>query len=164
MAIELSTAGIKVKWAVETTVGTRPTTGYTALTGVKSISEFNPEPNQIDVTPLEELEWHRYIPGLKDVGGAQQLTVNDYDDFRTSWDAMMTAYYGDGTSQNPGAKSQGKALWIEYNVPGITSKPSFFYSAEPQDLGFNGAEVDSAYENVAYLTPNKVAGWAAASA
>ena len=155
MAIELSTAGILVKWAVETTAGTRPVAGYTELVGVKSISEFNPEPNQIDVTPLAELEWHRYIPGLKDVGGAQQLTVNDYDDFRTSWDAMMTAYET--------AKATGKALWIEYFVPGITSKPSFFYSATPQALGFNGAEVDSAYENVAYLTPNKVVGWAAAS-
>ena len=155
MAIELSTAGIKVKWAVESTAGTRPTTGYTELVGVKSISEFNPEPNQIDVTPLAEETWHRYLPGLKDVGGAQQLTVNDYDDFRTSWDALMTAY--------DTAFASGKALWIEYNVPGITTKPSFFYSAVPQDLGFNGAEVDSAYENVVYLTPNKVAGWAAAS-
>ena len=155
MAIELSTAGIKVKWAVETVAGTRPTTGYAELVGVKSISEFNPEPNQIDVTPLAEEVWHRYIPGLKDAGGAQQLTVNDYDDFRTSWDALMTAYET--------AVAAGKALWIEYNVPGLTSKPSFFYSAVPQDLGFNGADVDSAYENIVYLTPNKVAGWAAAS-
>ena len=155
MAIELSTAGITVKWAVEATANTRPTSGYTKLSGVKSISEFNPEPNQIDVTPLDEETWHRYIPGLKDVGGAQQLTVNDYDDFRTSWDALMTAYTT--------ASATGKGLWIEYNVPGITSKPSFFYRAVPQDLGFNGAEVDSAFENVVYLTPNMIAGWAAAS-
>ena len=156
MAIELSTAGITVKWAVEATAGTRPTAGYAEIVGVKSISEFNPEPNMIDVTPLKEPEWHRYIPGLRDAGGAQQLTVNDYDDFRTSWDAMMTAYET--------AKETGKALWIEYNVPGITGKPSFYYSATPQPLGFNGAEVDSANDNVAYLTPNIVAGWAAASA
>lgn len=155
MAIELSTAGITVKWAVEATANTRPTSGYTKLSGVKSISEFNPEPNQIDITPLDEGTWHRYIPGLKDVGGAQQLTVNDYDDFRTSWDALMTAYTT--------ASATGKGLWIEYNVPGITSKPSFFYRAVPQDLGFNGAEVDSAFENVVYLTPNMIAGWAAAS-
>lgn len=155
MAIELSTAGITVKWAVEATANTRPTSGYTKLSGVKSISEFNPEPNQIDVTPLDEETWHRYIPGLKDVGGAQQLTVNDYDDFRTSWDALMAAYAT--------ASETGKGLWIEYNVPGITSKPSFFYRAVPQDLGFNGAEVDSAFENVVYLTPNMIAGWAAAS-
>lgn len=151
MAIELSTAGIKVSWAVEATAGTRPSTGYIQIKGVKSIDEFNPEPNNIDVTPLEEEEWHRYVAGLKDVGGAKQLTVNDYDDFRTSWDQLMTAYNA--------VKSTGKAVWIQYNVPGITSKPSFFYRAIPQELGFNGAEVDSAYENVAYLVPNKVHGW-----
>lgn len=153
MAIELSTAGITVSWAVETTAGTKPT-NFKQIHGVKSISEFNPEPNTIDVTPLEEEEWHRYIPGLKDVGGSQQLTVNDYDDFRTSWDALMTAY---------AALTGGKELWIQYKVPGITSKPSFYYTAVPSDLGFNGAEVDSAYENVVYLTPNKVKGWDTAS-
>lgn len=157
MAIELSTAGILVRWAVEAVAGTRPTTGYAALNGIKSIPEFGGEPNQMDCTPLEETEWHRYIPGLKDAGGAVGLTVNDYDDFRTSWNAMMTAYET--------AKAAGKALWIEYYVPGLSSgsKPSFFYSATPSDLGFGGAEVDSVYENVAYLTPNKVHGWDTAS-
>ena len=154
MAIELSTAGIKVYYAAEATAGTRPTTksSYTELVGIKSISEFNPEPNQIDVTPLAETTWHRYIPGLKDVGGSQQLTVNDYDDFRTSWDSLMTAY---------AALTGGKEMWFMYEVPGITSKPCFYYSGVPQDLGFNGAEVDSAFENVVYITPNKVVGWAA---
>lgn len=156
MAIELSTAGIQVFYAVETTAGTRPTatSAWTnEIKGVKSISEFNPEPNTIDVTPLAETTWHRYIPGLKDVGGAQQLTVNDYDDFRTSWTAVMTAYTG---------LTAGKAMWFMYKVPGITSKPCFYYCGTPQELGFNGAEVDSAFENVAYITPNKVEGWAAA--
>ena len=151
MAIELSTAGILVRWAVEATAGTRPTTGYVAFKGIKSIPEFGGEPNQLDCTPLEETEWHRYIPGLKDAGGSVGLTVNDYDDFRSSWSSMMTAYNT--------AKASGKALWIEYLVPGLTSKPSFFYSATPSDLGFGGAEVDGVFENVAYLTPNKVHGW-----
>lgn len=155
MAIELSTAGILVKWAVETTAGTRPTTGYTAFTGVKSIPEFGSEPNQLDCTPLEETAYHRYIPGLKDVGGAVGLTVNDYDDFRTSWNAMMTAYET--------AHAAGKELWIEYYVPGLTTEPSFYYSATPSELGFGGADVDAVYENTAYLTPNKVHGWDAAS-
>ena len=151
MAIELITAGILVRWAIEATAGTRPTTGYVAFKGIKSIPEFGGEPNQLDCTPLEETEWHRYIPGLKDAGGSVGLTVNDYDDFRSSWSSMMTAYNT--------AKASGKALWIEYLVPGLTSKPSFFYSATPSDLGFGGAEVDGVFENVAYLTPNKVHGW-----
>jgi len=157
MSIELSTAGIKVKWAVEVTEGTRPTSGYTVLSGIKSIPEFNPEPNLLDVTPLEETAYKRYIPGLRDNGGAIGLSVNDYDDFRTSWAAMMTAYAT--------ASAAGKALWIEYYVPGISAanKPSFYYKAVPQNFGFGGAEVDGVLENTAYLVPNEVHGWDAAS-
>ena len=159
MAIELSTAGILVKWAVETTEGTRPTSGYSTLRGVKSIPDFNPEPSTIQVTPLAETEWHHYIPGLKDPGGPQALTVNDYADFRTDWGSLMTAYTT--------AHASNKALWIEYYVAPLAAqsvaKPSFFYSATPSELGFAGAEVDSALENQPYLTPNKIEGWAAAS-
>lgn len=57
MAIELSTAGILVKWAVETTAGTMPTTGYSVLKGVKSLGEMNPEPETLEVTDLSDTEW-----------------------------------------------------------------------------------------------------------
>ena len=154
MAIELSTAGIKVKWAVEGSVGGgRPTSGYLEIKGVKSIPEFNPEPSTLEVTDLSDTEWKRYIPGLKDPGGAIGLTVNDFADFRTSWDGMLTAYAT--------AKAAGKKLWVEYVIPGMTD--SFYYEAVPSALGFNGAEVDSVLENVAYFTPNSAPVWAAAS-
>lgn len=152
MALELSTAGILVKWAVETTAGTRPTTGYATIPGVKSIPEFNPEPNQIDVTDLAETEYHKYIAGLKDIGGAIGLTVNHYADFRTAWEAMYTAWET--------AKASDKALWIEYAIPGDMS---FYYEAIPTPIGFGGAEVDAVLENVAYLTPNSAPVWATAS-
>ena len=157
MAIELSTAGIQIKYAAEATAGTRPTTGYTALKGVKSIPEIGGEPNNLDATPLEETGWHRYIPGLNDSGGALGITVNDYDDFRTSWAAMMTAYAT--------AKAAGKGMWFEINIPGMAaaSKPSFFFSGVPDDLGFGGAEVDAVFENTAYITVNKIHGWDTAS-
>ena len=41
MAINLSTAGIHLLYAVETTKGTRPTEGYVDLKGVKSIDFMN---------------------------------------------------------------------------------------------------------------------------
>lgn len=152
MAIELSTAGILVKWAAETTAGTRPTTGYSTIRGVKSISEFNPEPSTLEVTDLADKEWKRYIPGLKDVGGTQQLTVNDFADFRDDWDDLVDAY--------DEAKAVGKAIWIEYAIPGMDS---YFYEGIPSNLGFNGASVDSVLENVAYITPNSAPVWATAS-
>ena len=76
MAINLSTAGIKLKYAVETTKGTRPTSGYTALTGAKSTPSLNPSPDTLETTTLDELEYKTYIDGLKDLGGALEFTFN----------------------------------------------------------------------------------------
>lgn len=153
MAIELSTAGMKVKWAIEVTANTRPTTGYAQIRGCKSISGYNPEPSQLETTDLSQTEWKTYIPGLKDPGGVQSITVNDYADFRDDWSAMLTAYKT--------GSANGLAVWVEYSIP---NHDSFYYRAVPSDLGFNGAEVDSILENVAYFTPNSAPVWAAASA
>ena len=56
MAIDLSTAGIHLKYAVEATKGTRPTTGYTDLPGVKTIPNMNPSPDTLETTDLNEVE------------------------------------------------------------------------------------------------------------
>lgn len=152
MALELSTAGIKLKYACEATAGTRPTSGYTAIPGVKSIPAFNPEPSNLDVTDLSATEWKSYIPGLKDPGGAIGVTVNHYATFRTAWETMLSDYAT--------ASADGKALWVEIAIP---NEDSFYFEAIPSALGFNGAEVDSVLENVAYLTPNSAPVWATAS-
>lgn len=144
MAIELSTAGILVKWATGTT---RPSTGYKTIRGVKSISEFNPEPSTLEVTDLSDKEWKRYIPGLKDVGGTQQLTVNDFADFRDDWEELLAA-------------AEDGEIWFEYAIPGMDS---YYYKGVPSALGFNGADVDAVLENVAYITPNSAPVWATAS-
>ena len=59
MANEFSTAGITLKYAVEATAGTRPTTGFTAIPGIKSMPEFNPEPSSLEVTDLSDTVWKR---------------------------------------------------------------------------------------------------------
>lgn len=155
MALEILSAGMAVKWAVETTAGTRPTTGYAALVGVKSISEDNEAPNTIQTTPLSATKRHTYILGLQGGDGAQQLTVNDYADFRTSWDAMYEAYET--------AKAAGKALWIEYAYPAGYNMESYYYTAIPSALAFGGAEVDAVLENNVYLVQTNEPQFAAAS-
>ena len=157
MSKELSTLGITLKYCVETTAGTRPTTGYTQIHGIRSLPGFGSEPDAIESTPLEETDWKRYIKGLRDAGGSYGITVNDYDTFRSEWAACVSAY---ATGQ-----STGKDTWFEITVPGIASanKPSFFFNGEPIELGFNGAEVNSLLENMAYIIPNKTIGWATSS-
>ena len=152
MANEISTAGILLKYAVETTAGTRPTTGFTQIPNVKSIPEFNAEPSNLEVTDLSDTVWKRYIPGLKDIGGAISITVNFNDTFKTAWETMMSAYTT--------AKGSNKATWFEYSIPGMDS---FYFSGELSELGFVGADVDSVFEGSVYITPNTIAGFAAAS-
>ena len=151
MAIELSTAGILLGYAVEQTAGTKPT-AFTQIKGAKSLPDFNPEPSTLETTPLEATEWKTYIDGLKDPGGALSVTFNMTEDLQTTWDAIVEAYKT--------AAEAGKKTWCEFYIPGLTK--AFFFTGNPSPLGFAGAEVDSVLENTAYITPNGNIGWATA--
>ena len=151
MAIELSTAGILLGYAVEQTAGTKPT-AFTQIKGAKSLPDFNPEPSTLETTPLEATEWKTYIDGLKDPGGALSVTFNMTEDLQTTWDAIVEAYKT--------AAEAGKKTWWEFYIPGLTM--AFFFTGNPSPLGFAGAEVDSVLENTAYITPNGNIGWATA--
>lgn len=150
--IPISTAGITLKYAVETTAGTRPTTGYTQIKGITNIGDINPEPNMLDCTELTELVMHQYIPGLKDMGGAITVTANLYDTFMTAWQALVTA------SQT--AAASGLATWFEIVIPG---QNSFYVAGVPSELGFSEAAVDEVLQVDAYIAPTKWEGYAAAS-
>lgn len=150
--LEILTAGIKVKYAVETTAGTRPTTGYTEIPDITAIPEYNPQPTNHQVTNLSDKKYHRYIPGLQDPGGAMGLSANDTDALETAWGAMVTAAAT--------GRAAGKQLWIEYAIPG---RDSVYYTAIPTEYGFGGAEVDSPLTTTVYLTPNSEPIRAAAS-
>lgn len=148
--MDLSTAGIKIYYAVETTAGTRPTTGWAEIPGVKSIPEFGSEPSQLESTTLNATTWRTYVAGLRDTGGAVGLTFNDNDTFQSAWEDLKDAY--------DTGKASGLATWIEYVVPNMTK--AFSYTADIADLGFGGAEVDSILENTGYVVPSGGIGWA----
>lgn len=157
MANAISTAGIEVRYAVETTAGTRPTSGYTQIKGVKVIPAFGDTVNTLQSTPLEALVNHTYIEGLRDSGGSISLTVNDYPEFRVAWDACVDAAE---------ALTGGKEMWFEVYIPGMTisgTQTSFYFPGKPVALGFGGAEVDSVFENTANIIPTGDYAWEAAS-
>ena len=62
MGIPLSTAGISVKYAVEATAGTRPTTGFIVIPDIKEIPELNSSPESLDATDLSAQEYRSSIP------------------------------------------------------------------------------------------------------
>lgn len=143
MAIDLSTAGVQLLYAVETTAGTRPTTGYTRIRGVKSTPSLNPAPDTLETTTLDETEYKTYIDGLKDMGGALEFTFNLTADLITAWDTLMSAYET--------AKASNKATWFTIVVPGLTD--SFYFTGNPSAMGLPETSVNSVLEITNYITP-----------
>lgn len=148
----LSTAGMTLQYATETTPGTRPTTGYTKIPEVKSMPSFNPSPNTIDSTTLEETEYMTYVQGLKDLGGALEYGANLTEDLIEAWDTLMEAYET--------AIEGGKQVWFAVVHPQLTN--ATYFVGEPAPIGLNEAEVDSMLETTLYITPNSAPIMAAA--
>jgi hypothetical protein len=143
MAINLSTIGVQLHYAVEATAGTRPTSGYTRIYGIKSTPSLNPAPDTIETTTLDELEYKTYVDGLKDLGGALEFTFNLTEELITAWDALITAY-------ESGA-DEGKQTWFAIVVPGLTD--AFYFPGNPSKMGLPETAVNSVLEITNYITP-----------
>ena len=145
MAINLSTAGIHLYYAVEKTAGTRPTTksDYTDLVGVKSIPSLNPAPETLETTDLNQTEYKTYIDGLKDLGGALEFNFNLTQDLVGMWEDMMEAYET--------AKATNKSVWFLIDIPGLTN--GLYFPGNPSSMGIPEAEVSSVLEITNYITP-----------
>lgn len=145
MAINLSTAGIHLYYAVEQTGGTKPTakSDYIDLVGVKSIPSLNPSPETLETTTLNETEWKTYIDGLKDLGGALEFTFNLTQDLVTMWDTLMEAHES--------AKATNKATWFLIDIPGLTE--GLYFPGNPSSMGIPEAAVSSVLEITNYITP-----------
>lgn len=145
MAINLSTAGIHLYYAVEATQGTRPTTksDYTDLIGVKNIPSMNPAPETLETTDLNQTEYKTYIDGLKDLGGALEFTFNLTQDLVTMWSELMEAYET--------AKQTNKATWFLIDIPGLTE--GLYFPGNPSSMGIPEAAVSSVLEITNYITP-----------
>ena len=143
MAINLSTAGVQLWYAVETSAGVRPTSGYVRIKGIKSTPSLNPAPDTLETTTLDETEYKTYIDGLKDLGGALEFTFNLTEELITNWGTLMTTYTT--------AKASGKAIWFEILVPGLTN--AFFFTGNPSEMGLPETEVNSVLEITNYITP-----------
>lgn len=148
MAINLSTAGVQLWYAVESTAGTRPTSGYVRITGIKSTPSLNPAPDTLETTTLDETEYKTYIDGLKDLGGALEFTFNLTEELITTWETLMDAYEA--------GKLTNKATWFAIVVPGLTK--AFYFTGNPSDMGLPETEVNTVLEITNYITPTNAPG------
>lgn len=158
MAGEVSTAGISIKYAPETTAGTRPTTGYkTKATGgtlgiadyVTGINGLGAEYEQYEVTPLSETQRHRFIPGLMGNDGNVSLNANINKLSRTDWGLIVSEYE---------ALEDGKGLWFEFTLP--EDDQSLYIRGIPTPMNFPDVEVAQAVQGAIQLIENQYAGWA----
>lgn len=153
MGIAISTAGVTFGYAVETTKGTRPTSGYTLIPDVKEIPEMNPEPETLETTVLSETEFKTYIEGLKDLGGALNFLANYTTDLETVWAELVAAYKA--------AIAEDKATWFEVKHPKLDK--SVFFTGQPSAMGLPAMAVGNVLETNLYITPTNAPAWEAKS-
>lgn len=143
MSERVSTAGMSIQYAVEETAGVRPTDGWKIIPEIKSMPDFNPTPNAIQSTTLLETEYHTYVKGLKDLGGAMEYGANLTDDFIDFVDNMVDDYET--------AVLARKSMWFVIVHPKL--EHAVYFTGEPSPLGFNAADVDAMLETTLYITP-----------
>ena len=149
MGIAVNTAGVTFGYAVETSKGTRPTSGYTLIPDVKEIPEMNPEPETLETTVLSETEFKTYIEGLKDLGGALSFLANFTEELEEVWGELVAAYKT--------AAASGLATWYEIKHPKI--EKSVFFTGQPSAMGLPAMSVNSVLETNLYITPTNAPAW-----
>lgn len=148
MSQRFSTAGMRLYYVVEAEAGTRPTSGLAKIPEVKSIPSFNPSPETIDSTTLEETEYRTYVEGLKDLGGALEFGANVTEDLITAWENCVAAH---------DALTGGKVMWFYIIHDKLTKAVAF--EGDPSPLGLNESSVGSMLETTLYITPNSAPQW-----
>jgi hypothetical protein len=143
MGIALSTIGIKVSYAVETEIGTRPTSGYKHIPDLKSMPSTNPSPNTSDASTFDNIQYTSYVRLLKDLGGALEISANLTQELFDTWDEMCDQY--------DASIKEGKRMWFCFDIPGFNK--SAFLTVEPSRMGIPEASANSLLETTLYITP-----------
>lgn len=160
MAGEISSAGVKIYYAPESTAGTMPSTGFKQkATGatlniadyVTGVSGLGADYDMLDVTPLSETERHRFIKGLQSNDGSIELSANINPTSRADWGAIVDEY---------AALTGGKALWFEFILPGDTD--AIFVRGEPLPMRFPDVEAGTAVQGAVQIVENQYADWTTA--
>ena len=118
----LSTLGVKLGYAVETTANTKPA-AFTWLERANSISGIELPSEQIDASALEDYAT-RYVAGRQDSGGEWTVTFNLTSEVVGQLEDMISAY-------NTAAASNLN-MWFEVWTPNQTK--GFFVVAQPPQI------------------------------
>lgn len=149
--VRLALAGSHLAYAVETTAGTMPSTGWAEVPEVTSIPELaSAEFDQIDMTPINATKSHITINGLRAAPGTLAFEANLSDTLLTFWNTtLMTAY----TTAN----ADGKAMWFAVILNGMDK--AYCFTAKPTELTFPGGDVSNGLKCNLPITPTNEADW-----
>ena len=151
MALEFNTIGVKLKYCVEASAGSRPTSGYVNIPDIKSIPAIDLTPSKLEVTNLID-KYRRFITGVLDAGDSIDVNANLTATLKNAWASLISAAASAWTSQ--------KSTWFEISIPNFDS---FYFAGIPTEMGVNELGVDAVAESSLHIIPNQIAGWAAAS-
>lgn len=127
----LTSIGLIVAVAVETTAGTMPTTNFYKVPQVTDLPSLDFDPDTIETTSYDNLEYKSYLPGLKDTGGIITMEANYTEYGVAMWDDMAADIEADTT---------GIKAWILIAIPGTTTR--WFIPASLVECGIPSAPVN----------------------
>lgn len=143
MSQRVTTAGMYLCWAAETTAGERPTAGYTVLPEIKSMPDLNQEPNNIDSTTLLETEYETSEPGLKSVG-VLTYGANMTDD--------LEDIVNDLIDDQDASAAAGKRIWFAEVNPKL--KNATFFAGKVSNINLSEANTNAMGDTSIYITPS----------
>lgn len=158
MAGEISSAGVQIYYAPESTVDTCPSSGFKQKASggtlniadyVTGISGLGADYDMLDVTPLSETSRHRFVKGLQNNDGSISFNANINPTSRADWGLIVAEF---------AALTGGKSLWWEVILPGDTD--GFFFRGEPLPMRFPDVEAGSAVQGAVQIVENKCTGFA----
>ena len=147
----VSTIGVQLFYAVETTVSdSAPTSGYTELTRINDIAEFNIESESIDASALIDAVT-RNIPGRQSAGDTWAITVNTTNETITEWETLITAF---------AAKTAGERVWFQIVSPDLTN--AYYIAGFPPEKLPMGAKAQNSLDTFQVsIIVDQVAGYGA---
>lgn len=150
MGVRVTTIDTRLMYAVETTAGTRPTTGFKLIPEVKAMPALDNPPETIDSTTLLETEFMTNEPGLKS-NGIKDYTVNLTNEVLTFWNTLLTEYET--------AIASGKEMWFAH-VPNAKLDKCQMYKGVPSPIGMNDISINTMLEASLHVTPTSGIVWA----
>lgn len=128
----LTSIGLKVGIAIEATAGATPTVYY-PIPQVTDLPDLDFEPDTIETTSYDNLEYKSYLPGLKDSGGNISLSANYTEYGVDMWDDIVDKL-------SPANNTTGKKAWLYITVEGTERK--WFVPIKPVTTGLPSAPVN----------------------